>query len=277
MLLIKNLLLLFGMGMLGASLCAIRSLIVQLPKGKTTVLWHLLMLLVLLFLSGYGGYLIIFWHEYRNVADLIVPFIFFFGAVFVVLVCYLAFLTTRELKKILILEYENTIDCLTGIYNRRYLERRLPEEFSRSLRYGFPLSLAMIDIDHFKALNDHYGHQNGDKALKEMATLLQSSIRESDVLCRYGGEEFLIILPHTNQAEALRMAENLRQAVAREPFFGAFQGKIEGGPVRLTVSVGIAFHHDLTESTDKLLNRADQALYLAKAQGRNRVVCFQDM
>lgn len=156
-------------------------------------------------------------------------------------------------------------DGLTGLYNRRYFQQALDREFARAKRYGTDLSIAMFDIDHFKKLNDTYGHQFGDKVLAEIAKLIKQSLRRTDYVTRYGGEEFIVILPETNLERTAIPIERLRKRIEQEDF------RYGDTPVRVTVSIGIS---NLTPSisTEKdLINRADIALYTAKENGRNRI------
>jgi diguanylate cyclase (GGDEF)-like protein len=158
-------------------------------------------------------------------------------------------------------------DGLTKIGNRRSFEERLAEETARHNRYGQPLSLILVDVDHFKAVNDTYGHPAGDEVLRDMAALLGEGLRSSDYPARYGGEEFVVILPHTSREQAALLAERIRQRVAEHVFRigGAKPG------LNLTVSAGVAALTPGASAQDLVL-LADQALYLAKNNGRNRVV-----
>jgi diguanylate cyclase (GGDEF)-like protein/PAS domain S-box-containing protein len=157
-------------------------------------------------------------------------------------------------------------DSLTGLFNRRYMEETLKRELSRAARDRTALSLVMIDIDRFKTLNDTYGHQAGDRVLKELAALLQSQMRGEDIACRYGGEEFVAILPGASLRDAAQRAESWRRA------FMALRIPYEEQLLGCTLSMGIAEYprHGLTGS--ELLFQADSALYMAKRAGRNRVV-----
>ncbi len=274
--LLKNLLLILGSVLLFVSIWPVLSLITQIPSGRIRRLWWLLSGLICLFLAGYIIYTLVFWGTYRSPADLIVPLIFFFGAIFVFLVSTLSLKTASDLKRIFVLEYESTTDSLMGIYNRRYLDRRLREEFFRSLRYGYPLSLVMIDIDHFKMVNDQWGHQVGDLVLKRLGDLIVNTVRNVDVVCRYGGEELLMILPHTEGSDAFIMAEKLRIKIERTEILTADKNR-DHSPVKVTVSLGVASVLPEIESAHALLGQADKALYYAKQRGRNRTVCCADI
>ncbi|MDR2744023.1 MAG: GGDEF domain-containing protein [Desulfovibrio sp.] len=161
-----------------------------------------------------------------------------------------------------LLKYAN-YDALTGVYNRRHFDRRLEEEFSRFKRYGYPLSLLMVDIDHFKGINDTRGHQAGDAVLREVAAVMTNSIRATDYCARYGGEEFAIILPCTSTRKAVSLAERIRDSIAVHAFTA-------NGPLRLTVSAGVCGARQAA-GAGKLLSDVDAALYAAKSGGRNRV------
>ena len=159
-------------------------------------------------------------------------------------------------------------DPLTGMYNRRFLDDALPGEIARAIREQAPLSLMMLDIDHFKRVNDTHGHQAGDEVLKKLADILRSEARRTDVACRYGGEEFVLLLPKMNLESARVRAERWRQ------MFAEMEIPVESGKVQCTLSVGIAVFPDHGNSAEDLLRNGDRALYLAKALGRNRAVTY---
>ena len=161
---------------------------------------------------------------------------------------------------------EKIQDPLTGLYNRRYMETMLNHELQRAGRAGYPVSLIMMDIDHFKKLNDTYGHPAGDEVLRSLAALMKSQVRRADVACRYGGEEFLIILPETPIEVAAERAEMLRRAFA--DLLIEYAGQVMQGKL----SLGVAVFPDQAEIPDRLIQAADKALYAAKSSGRNRVV-----
>jgi len=172
-------------------------------------------------------------------------------------------LQQRERK----LQEQAISDPLTGLYNRRYLSEFLPRELVRSRRNATPVAVMLIDLDHFKRINDSFGHEAGDIVLKAIAALLKGKVRGSDIACRYGGEEFALILPETGLDAAVRRAEVIRLAIARLGFSHA------GMPLgKITTSLGIALFPDHGEDTDALLRVSDMALYAAKGAGRNRVV-----
>ena len=167
------------------------------------------------------------------------------------------------------LEYLSQHDALTGLLNRRAIETLMDKEVQRLHRFGDPFALVLIDVDHFKRVNDRLGHAAGDMVLSAVASVLQSQAREVDHVARFGGEEFCALLPHTDAEGAIQAAERFREAVLATVVPWADE------TVSVTVSVGVASTHDPTEALHTILRRADEALYRAKAEGRNRVVTAQ--
>jgi two-component system cell cycle response regulator len=160
------------------------------------------------------------------------------------------------------------MDGLTELYNHTHLLKQLEGEFLRASRYGKRLSFLMMDIDYFKRVNDRFGHRTGDRMLREMAAIFRAQLRSIDVVGRYGGEEFAVILPETDHEGALAIAERLRQAVETHPF----ELGEEGEPLRVTISIGVAtFPGPRVKRAEDLVETADRRLYQAKAGGRNLV------
>jgi diguanylate cyclase (GGDEF)-like protein/PAS domain S-box-containing protein len=162
-------------------------------------------------------------------------------------------------------------DHLTSLYNRRYFMQRGAEEFKRSRRTNHPLSLLMLDIDHFKRVNDTHGHEAGDMTLQQVAAALKSSLRETDILGRLGGEEFAVLLPNTLSKEAGLLAERIRHAVERMPF------EIPGATLTITISIGVAMQAGEMSGIDDMLRNADMAMYNAKHRGGNCVIRYENV
>jgi len=181
---------------------------------------------------------------------------------------YRTILEIREKEKIYLKKLENlsVTDQLTNLHNRRYFDDHFEIEKQKVERYGVLLCLIMVDIDHFKSINDKYGHPVGDKVLKEFSLLLRNNIRGSDILSRWGGEEFIIMLPGTSIANSLLIAEKIRKSIATRQF------EIIGS---LTASFGVSEVNASCSTNREAIHRADKALYRAKKQGRNRVVAYQ--
>ncbi len=184
---------------------------------------------------------------------------------------YISGYFVRKTESSLIISYASIqndylYDDLTKVYNRRAGLVRLNEEFSRAKRSGATLSVAMVDADHFKNINDSYGHIVGDKVLTHIASTLKSGLRECDIVARYGGEEFLILLPDTGGSQASQPLNRLRQRIAENTFVN------DGLEIEMSVSIGIATISSSDEDPMEIVLRADNALYFAKKSGRNKVV-----
>ncbi len=175
-------------------------------------------------------------------------------------ICATAIQNAHYVERVKQLAY---LDGLTGIFNRRFFELRILEEIERARRYGTGMAVIMADIDQFKRLNDEFGHVLGDEVLRQVSSLFHQQVRKIDVVCRYGGEEFGILLTQTNAAHAMNIAEKLRKMVARWQFPGV--------PRTVTISAGAAAFPDQGTTRDDLVRAADSALYAAKQAGRNRV------
>lgn len=168
------------------------------------------------------------------------------------------------------LEEQAIRDPLTGLYNRRFFDEYFKNELIRSIRDDLPISLLMLDIDHFKSVNDRFGHETGDRVLQLLADILKSLFRKSDVSCRFGGEEFLVLLPGLHQDQAVNRAEVLREKFAQASLEAEFLYS------QVTISIGVSNYPLHGYNTSDLFRTADKALYRAKDEGRNRVCCYQD-
>ena len=162
-------------------------------------------------------------------------------------------------------------DPLTGLYNRRYMETHMTSHVKLAAEKKLPLSVLIIDIDHFKAVNDTYGHAGGDEILKEFAKRIEDNVRRIDLPCRMGGEEFVVIMPETDRDLALSVAERIREVVAMKPFHITDQGL----DADITTSIGVGCYFDGQDTPETILKRADLALYEAKEGGRNKVIYKQ--
>jgi diguanylate cyclase (GGDEF)-like protein len=158
-------------------------------------------------------------------------------------------------------------DPLTGLFNRRYMEESLQREMRRAARSRQPVGIIMLDIDHFKAFNDTHGHEAGDALLQSVGSIMQRSVRAEDIACRYGGEEFTLILPEASLPDAALRAEHIRQAISH---LNIQYHRQQLG--RITVSAGVAIYPDHGPTGDAVLRASDAALYQAKSRGRNRIV-----
>jgi diguanylate cyclase (GGDEF)-like protein len=169
------------------------------------------------------------------------------------------------------LETEARVDALTGLNNRRVFDRRLEEEHRRAKRYSKPYALLMLDIDHFKRVNDDYGHSAGDAVLAALSRILALQVRDVDTVARYGGEEFAVIFPEISGGAAKEVGERMRRAIENKPFTLP-----DGRQVGVTVSIGISCFPNCAADAQQAVNTADQALYMAKQAGRNRVLLYRE-
>lgn len=252
------------------ALIRVQRLIRNLPPGKVRSRWYIMASLITLFVFAYPGHAVILWQKQSTLVDLLVPLVFFLMACFVLLATRLSRRTAIDVMRIRRLERDAATDPLTGVYNRRAMDRHLREIIASAHRYGHSLAILMLDIDYFKDVNDKHGHQTGDEVLVTLAETIALEIREADILTRYGGEEFLVIAPSTDLAGARTEAERLRQSIEARDFTppGAPE---EMGRVNVTVSIGVAAFGEGTADEETLVRAADKNLRLAKEGGRNRV------
>lgn len=276
MLFIGNGLVILGIIILAFALLPVRGLFVQLPAGSVRSQWKILTVLILFFIAGYIGYSVLYWNESDKIYDLVVPAIFVCGAFFVFIVCSLSLKTARDIMEIFTLQQESITDPLLGIFNRRHLDRQLKKETLRAIRYALPLSIFLVDIDHFKKINDTYGHQVGDSVLKGVSQLLISSLRATDIVARYGGDEFLGILPNTSCSSAYDLVERLRMNIEDHEIKLPYDKAGDQLLMRVTISCGVACLNEATLDEKALMKNVDKALYQAKNSGRNIVITKED-
>ncbi|MFP4082577.1 MAG: GGDEF domain-containing protein [Candidatus Aminicenantes bacterium] len=189
------------------------------------------------------------------------------GGIVILLICLSGLAISEKLSHIVIREE------LTGLYNRSYIRQRLQEELYRSGRYGHPLSVLMIDVDGFKAINDKYGHTAGDRVLKFFAHLIKQEIRQSDIPARYGGEEFLIMMPETSSQDAFCAAERLRKKVS------SYRFKVDSHKdevIHFTVSIGICSYPQYGRNPNEIISLADTAMYQAKKKGKDKAAVYRE-
>ena len=163
-------------------------------------------------------------------------------------------------------KYMSVTDPLTGVYNRRHFENTIEREFLRAKRYKSDLSIALIDVDFFKKINDTYGHLCGDYVLREIAYLTLENFRKTDMVFRYGGEEIVVILTETPSDKAIIPLERLRKAIENYPFY------YDGNSMKITISIGVEGLKEEILTPEEFLDNADKSLYIAKEHGRNQVV-----
>ena len=269
---IANGLVFLGIAILFVAFSPIRKLLALLPRGGLRFGWYVLTAMMLLFVAGYMAYIGAFWGTHEKLSDLVVPAVFFLGACFVLLVNFLSLETTHDVRHMSVLEQESITDPLMGIYNRLYLERRLSTEIARASRYGMTLSVLLLDIDHFKRINDTYGHQVGDVVLAELAQIIVNTVRTTDIVTRYGGEEIMVIAPSTPLKTAVNLAERLRKIIEHSSLDIPQKLHRKLKKLNITVSFGVTCFGQSAHDLQSLIQSADEALYRAKKKGRNCVI-----
>jgi diguanylate cyclase (GGDEF)-like protein len=206
----------------------------------------------------FGGTAMIYWYGDQGMA---IRYMGSFALTAAIANCILGVVSTLQRE----LMHQAIVDPLTGAFNRRHMDRRLAEIAEANSRKPAPATILLIDIDHFKRINDRLGHASGDEVLKKIVSLIQQHTRRTDQLFRLGGEEFLLLLPDTDEAETLVVAENLRRLVET--------ASPAGDTLTVTISVGVS-RRGMNENSDEWMKKADEALYAAKKLGRNRVVSW---
>jgi len=268
--------LLVGACLICVSYLRIQRVIEEIPKGAVRRRWSDLKLLILFFVAGYLIYIFLNWMELLDEKfELIVPAMFFLVAVLILFTGTLALETATEFIRFSKIERENIMDHLTGVHNRRYLDERITSEAIRAHRYDMPLSMMMIDIDHFKAVNDRYGHQIGDHVLKSLGELLIKKVRATEVVARYGGEEIAILTIQTNISDAFALAEKLCKVIEASIMVPVDKSEHREA-IRITVSIGVAELDQHGYDSQLMIKKADMALYQAKSGGRNRAIAYHD-
>lgn len=254
----------------------IRRLITEIPKGAVQRRWNDLRVLILFFVFCYLAYIFLTSMDLLNENfKLIVPAMFFLVAVMILFTGTLALETATEFIRFSKIERENIVDHLTGIHNRRYLDERIVSEAIRAHKYDMPLSMMMIDIDHFKAVNDRYGHQTGDRVLKSLCELLIKEVRVTDVVARYGGEEIVILTIQTPISNTFDLAQRLCKAVESAIMVPVDKSE-HREDIRITVSIGVAELDQQGFDSEAMIKKADRALYQAKSEGRNRAIAYSE-
>lgn len=254
-----------GMVFLADSLRSVHGILSALEGGALYRQWQALASLIGLFLLGYAAFALLHWPRQSTVADVVVSMIFLAGGVFVWSVARLSFRTTRDVVRIAALERELTLDPLTGVFNRRFLDVKLEEEVFRARASGRSLSILIIDLDSFKRVNDTHGHMTGDLVLKHVGQVIAGVNGADRTVIRYGGEEFLVVAPGADEKAIEALANRIRQEIENRPLCLE-----DGGRITVTASFGGSTLNP-DETVRDLLERADRALYDAKRNGRNQV------
>jgi diguanylate cyclase (GGDEF)-like protein len=274
-LIIARIYVILGACILITALVPIRNLIQRLPPGKVRLSWILLIVLTLFFVVGYAAYGVVFLNSNQVNADLIVPVIFLSGSLFVLLSSALSLRTAIDIRRVIMLEEENVTDPLTGIFNRKYLDRRVHEEFARAERYRQPLSIILIGLDNFAAVNEEYGHVAADSALVSFTRMVESVIRPVDVIARYAGVEFMVVATSTTGPEAFELAEKIRKTADTHALEMVDEFKKQLS-IRMTTSIGVVGYAKRFETVQVFVDCAGLMMDRAKREGHNRTVLVEE-
>lgn len=253
-----------------ASMAPVRRLVSGLPKGPTRRGWYLLATLLVVMIAVDVVYALGLLIEPSAGAGMLPSLLLLLGSGFIAIVSFLSVDTVRELRMLDVLSRQARTDALTGLFNRRYFDVELADAIARARRERTPLSVIMLDLDHFKAVNDRHGHAAGDAVLMRVADVARALCRAGTTVARLGGEEMAIIAPATTERQAQRLAERLRAGIADLEIPVPPQAHGERR-LRVTASFGLAQLRAEDHSGAALLHRSDCALYAAKLAGRNRV------
>ncbi|QSZ42021.1 diguanylate cyclase [Sulfurimonas aquatica] len=261
-----------GLLLIMTALISVRKIILELPEGQVLRKWKILSLVIILFIGGYLH--VIYQHRFGDgfASETVVSTLLLGGAIFVLMISMLSLETTRDIRRIDVLEYENSTDSLMNIRNRRHLDERVKEEFAKFEHFGVPFSVLMIDVDHFKKINDNYGHDIGDEVLRTLGQGIKNYVRDGDCVARYGGEELVVVCPSTSEEASTNLAERLRQFIEKMNIVDS-QKHSNVSDLHITVSIGVAECSSDFKEAHEVIKCADNALYIAKNEGRNRVVC----
>ncbi len=262
-----------GVALLIAALPPARRLVFELPVGRMRRQWTLLAGTIFIAVLGDTAYLVAWWGSHGSIADLLVPLLFLASAAFALLATRLSLTTIVAVRRLSTLERKDVTDALTGaMQGRLYLDGRMREELVRADRHGLAVSVLLLDLDDFSSINNTYGHAVGDQILTEIGRIMSGSMRESDVLVRYSGEEMAVLATHTPPESAMGLAERLRRDIevgARKALREA-----QGAKRVITVSIGVAGRPEgksVARAPEEIFKLAEDALARAKREGGNRI------
>jgi diguanylate cyclase (GGDEF)-like protein len=267
--LLAEALVLAGALLLVAGLVPVTSLVAKMTSDPLRQGWRVAQWTILAYIVGYSVYVVVFWQRHETWYDVVAPAVLFATGLLIKHFSQLTLQTITDNADNAKPGRDVITDALIGVYNRQYLEHRLSEEVARARRHAVPLAVLLIDIDHFRRVNEKWGREVGDHVLHYLGQILMAGVRESDVVARFGGEEILVIAPSTSVEQGLSLADRLRVAVESENL--AF-GKLGSTPeLQVTVSVGVAVLEPGEDAWPAMVARAEAAVTKAKFAGRNRV------
>ncbi len=267
-----NALVLLGAFILAISAIPVLRLLSRLPAGKTRLSWFFLIALIGFFFIGYLSYLYFFSNSFHGVIDLIVPSIFFCGAIFVFVVCSLALRTAQDLVRVYELKNDSITDPLMGTFNRRYIDKQLPIAIDQAKTTQKPLAVLLVTIKHYEQLKFKLGHKYTDQLLSHYGNQVSQLITNNELVARYGDDELLIIQPDTDEHACLALAHKLNNHFAQHAI--TLKDEQQDSPIEIELNIGISILKHLITDPENLIEAADKALYQSRHSKEQAITLY---
>lgn len=270
---IANILLLSGICLLVVSAFTSQQLIKKLPMGKVRNSWQMLTYLIVGFIFAYAAYMLMLMTGQANLSSLDIPKLCFTAAAFILLLCFLTYQITRDIREAIAMDQASIIDPVLDIYNRRYFDRRIDEETQRSRRYKLPLSLILFEVDEFSNVINQHGRLVGDVVLRKVSDFIMTTVRSSDIVARFDEHKIIIATTQTEEDMAEKLADRLRAEIEKLEIIRN-SGDVSSQALHVTVSGGVSCLLDSIKNGFELVDLAENALLQANNNGRNNVYTY---
>ncbi len=270
---IANILLLSGICLLVVSAFTSQQLIKKLPMGKVRNSWQMLTYFIIGFIFAYAVYMLMLMTGQANLSSLVVPKLCFTAAAFILLLCFLTYQITRDIREAIAMDQASIIDPVLDIYNRRYFDRRIDEETQRSRRYKLPLSLILFEVDEFSNVVDQHGRLVGDVVLRKVSDFIMNTVRSSDIVARFDEHKIIVATTQTKEDMAEKLADRLRAEIEKLEIIRN-SGEESTQALHVTVSGGVSCLLDSIKNGFELVDLAENALLQANKIGRNKVYTY---
>ena len=271
--LLVNIFLISGICLYAASVYTVQQLVKKLPMGEVRNNWKILSFFVVGFIVGYAVYMYLLITGKVELASITYPAICLAASMFVLLLCFLTYQTTRDISEAITMEQSSIVDPVLDIYNRRYFDRRIEEETQRSRRYKQPLSVILFEVDKFKSIIKDHGDLVGDLVLRKVSDYLLSAVRSSDIVARYDNEKIILATTQTNPDMAVMLADRLRGEIEKLEILPSNE-KNAADNLHITVTAGVSCVEERIKSGFDLTDVAEKAISRANENGRNRVYAY---
>ncbi len=273
MYLLANILVLSGICLLVVSVFTSQQLIRKLPLGNVRHSWQMLNFLLVGSILGYAAYMLLLMTGQVSLASLEIPKLCFAAAAFILLLCYLTYQTTRDIREAIAMDLASIVDPILDIYNRRYFDRRIEEETQRSRRYNQPLSIILFEVDQFEAIANKQGRLVGDVVLRKVSDYLVGAVRSSDIVARYDEHRIVVATTQTKPDMAIMLADRLRGEIEKLELLPAGEQSAVD-TLYATVTAGVSCVEDRIKSGFDLTDVAEKAMQRAESEGQNRVYAY---